>query len=584
MGALAALGLLTVLGRLFQLQVLQGEALAQEASAKVRRIELIEAPRGRILDRRGRVLAEDRESWELWVDPARAARGLKDLRRAERLGRLLAECGFPGALDSLARLVQKGGEGERAWLTGLPQKAVYWLTCLQDEYPGLSVERRSARRYPYGSLACHVVGRMGRLGDRELKQLQAEGKDLGLQIARRGRAEALLDDELRGSALFADDDVGREGVELQAEERLRGRRGLRVVSVEVKSGRRREEAQIEPAVPGQDVQLTLDVDLQAVAERSLGSRRGAVVAMDPHTGALLALASRPGYDANTLAAQYGALQKDPAQPLLNRAVRGTYPPGSIFKLVTAASMLEDAHMDPAFSYACEGALLDQGTRYGCNRIHGACDLARALEVSCNVYFYQAAKRLGIVTLAAKARAFGFGAPTGLSLGGQELGGGVPAHGSILLSVGQGELTVTPLQAVRMAAVFANGGRLVRPLIFPQSPEAAPAPVCLGTPALEVIREGMKRAVLSGTASHAGLIHWRVMGKTGTAQVGLKPERLGGPPPHAWFVGYGPEEAPTLAVSVIVEHGGSGGDVATPIAAEVFRAFAELPPAPAEPVG
>ncbi len=588
LGALAALGLLTVLGRLFQLQVVHGEALAREASAKVRRIELIEAPRGRILDRRGRVLAEDKASSELWVDPSRAKAVLKDARRAERLGRMLAECGFPGALESLARTVQRGGEGERPWLTGLPQRAVYWLTCLQDEYPGLSVEERSARRYPYGALAAHVLGRMGRLGEKDLNRLRAEGRDLGLQIARNGRAEVLLDDELRGSGLFADDRVGREGVERQAEERLRGRRGLRVVSVELAGGRRREEAQIEPAVSGQDVRLTIDADLQAVAERALGSRRGAVVAMDPGSGAVLALASRPGYDANALSSAYAALLKDPAQPLLNRALRGAYPPGSIFKLVTAAAMMEDGGMDPAENCSCGGSFHDGGTRFGCNRIHGACDLVRALEVSCNVYFYQGAKRLGIAPLAAKARAFGFGAPAGLLLGGQELGGSVPSRGSILLSVGQGELTATPLQAARMVSVFANGGRLVRPRIFQewggQEKGREEAPVCVGPQALGTIREGMKRAVLSGTASHNGLIRWRVLGKTGTAQVGLKPERLGGPPPHAWFVGYGPEEAPTLAVSVVIEHGGSGGDVATPVAAEIFRAFEGLPPVAAEPVG
>ncbi len=582
-GALALLGLLVVLGRLVQLQVVEGAAYSRQAAARVRRIELIEAPRGRILDRHGRVLAEDVPAFELWADPSLAGRILEDRQGAERLRRLLAEAGFPDALGSLAEQVRRWqarnrgrrrpGEGEpRRWIAGLPDSAVYWLTCRQDEYPGLSIERRQARRYPQGPLAAHLVGFLGAFDEKALARLQDEGRDLGQLVARYGRAAVLLDEDLREEGYFADDDVGRRGIEQEAEAELRGRPGVRVVSVDVVQGRRREEALIEPARAGRDVHLTIDLSLQKAAEEALDNRRGAVVALDPSTGEVLALASRPGFDPNLLRSEYGRLLKDPGKPLINRAVRGLYPAGSIFKLVTASAALE-AGLDPRGVIRCDGALYEGATRYGCDGVHGDVDFGRALEISCNVFFFHAGRRTGSRRLAERARAFGFGAPTGLSLGGEELGGAVPGGDPLNLAVGQGKLLVTPVQAACLAATLANGGRLVRPVLRPERipAEPAPAPPVVGPEALAEIREGMRRVVRSGTGSHAGLSAFQALGKTGTAQVGKSGED--GPAPHAWFVCYGPDPAPTLAVAVLVEHGGGGGEVAAPIAAALFRARA-----------
>jgi penicillin-binding protein 2 len=240
---------------------------------------------------------------------------------------------------------------------------------------------------------------------------------------------------------------------------------------------------------------------------------------------------------------------------------------------------------------CDGALYEGPTRYGCDGVHGSVDFGRALEVSCNVFFFHAGRRVGSRRLAARARAFGFGSSTGLSLGGEELGGAVPAGDPLNLAVGQGKLLVTPIQAACMVATLAHGGRLLRPHLRPEqtrgdAPPSVPVPPVVGPEALAEIREGMRRVVLSGTGSHAGLGAYQVLGKTGTAQVGKRDE--GGPSPHAWFVCYGPDAAPTLAVAVVVEHGGAGGEVAAPIAAALFRAQAaasepeavgEVPPAP-----
>lgn len=589
LGVLALLGLLAVLARLVQLQLVEGAAYARQAAARIRRIELIEAPRGRILDRHGRVLAEDVPAFELWADPSLADRILEDRQGAERLGRLLSEAGFPDALGSLAGQVRRWQarnrgrrlpvEGEpRRWLTGLPDSVVYWLTCRQDEYPGLSIERRQARRYPQGALAAHLVGTLGAFDGEDLTRLQEEGHDLGQLVARYGRAAVLLDEDLRETGYFADDAVGRRGIEQSAECELRGRPGVRVVSVDVVQGRRREESLIEPARAGRDVHLTIDLALQRAAEDALDYRRGAVVALDPATGEVLVLASHPGFDPNTLRGDYGRLLKDPGKPLINRAVRGEYPAGSIFKLVTASAALE-AGLDPRAAITCDGALYEGTTRYGCDAVHGTVDLPRALEISCNVFFFHAGRRVGSRQLAARARAFGFGSSTGLSLGGEELGGAVPAGDPLNLAVGQGKLLVTPVQAACMVATLANGGRLVRPVLRPGriSPDAPPSAPVVGPEALAEIREGMRRVVLSGTGSHAGLGAYQVLGKTGTAQVGKRDE--GGPSPHAWFVCYGPDAAPALAVAVLVEHGGAGGEVAAPIAAALFRAMAAGASAP-----
>lgn len=581
LSAFLFVGLLAVLGRLVQLQLLDGEAYAQQASARVRRIELIEPLRGRLLDRKGRVLAEDILTHELWVDPSRARRLLEDREGLERLLTRLAASGFPEARSRLMEEAQrwesrwKGKrppqEAEpRRWLSGLPEPAVYWIACRQDEYAGLSLERRAVRRYPHGPAAAHVLGHVGAMDPKDLERLRAEDGDLSRLMARYGRAEVLLDEQLRETAYFPDDIVGRRGMERVAETALRGRRGVRVVSVDVVGGRRREESQIEPARPGRDVHLTLDLDLQQAAERALSNRRGAVVAMDPSTGEVLAMASGPSYDPNLLRQEHARLLQDPGKPLLNRAVRGEYPPGSTFKLVTSAAAL-DAGFPPDERVHCEGAVHDHGARYGCNGVHGDVDFLAALEHSCNVYFFQMGRRTGSRTLAAAAERFGCGAATGLSLGGEELAGAVPTGDPLNMAVGQGRVLMTPLQGAVLASVLANGGRQVRPTLLPEGiapPFGEPA---LSERALGLIREGMRRVVSTGSARHAGLAPHRVLGKTGTAQVG-RTEREGGPPPHAWFVGYGPDGAPALAVAVIVEHGGAGGDAAAPVAEAVFRAW------------
>lgn len=567
--ALLAAGFLAVLARLACLQLVHGGEHAKEAEAVVRRIQLIDAPRGRILDCKGRVLAEDAAVSELWVEPGKAARILEDREGAARLHGVLRGAGFPDSLRGLEAIARSRGRPDipRRWLEGLPYGAVYWLACRYEEYPGLSVERSSRRRYPHGAAAAHLLGQLGRLDDRDLERLRREGREMGALISRRGRAEALLDDEVRQAAYLPDDLVGRGGVEGMAEEALRGRRGIRVVSLDLVKGVQREETQIEPAIPGTDIRLTIDLDLQQAAEHALGRRAGAVVALDPRTGDLLAMASAPSYDMHEYRQRYMALAKAPGHPLLNRALRGEYPPGSIFKLVTASAMLDLGLVSPATPFVCEGTFWDGGTRYRCHVAHGHVDMAQALEHSCNCYFFHGGRRLGIRALSARARALGFGAVTGLSLGGQELGGSIPGSGVVNMAVGQGALLATPLQAACLAGAFANGGRPVRPGILPgQGSVAADPSVSPG--AMEAIREGLRLVVRTGTAAGSGLAELGAAGKTGTAEVE-------GREPHAWFIAYAPDDAPGIALAVLIEHGGAGGDVAAPAAAEVIRAWQQV---------
>jgi penicillin-binding protein 2 len=362
------------------------------------------------------------------------------------------------------------------------------------------------------------------------------------------------------------------------------------------------ETERRPPVDGPPLTLTLDSRLQAAMEKAFAGRAGSAVAFDPRTGEVLAMTSTPAYDPNqfTNGVEQGVwarLTSDPETPLMNRVIQGQYAPGSTFKIIMAIAALEEGVITPSTTFFCPGQLGVYNTVFRCNRPggHGAVDVHKALALSCNVFFYQVGIRLEIARIAAYAKRLGLGAPTGVDLP-HEVAGLMPspewklrvqkvpwyAGETVSVAIGQGQVSATLMQMARVTAVVANGGKLVRPHLVRAvggQPVAAESPVDLGLkPAtLEVVRRGMTAVVAEGTGWRARVPGLSVAGKTGSAQVVAK-SRLEKTPtavailPHGWFVAFAPVENPRIALSVLVEHGGSGGEAAAPVAREILSTW------------
>jgi len=444
---------------------------------------------------------------------------------------------------------------------------------------GILLRERPIRFYPEGQVAAHITGYVSVITSEQLSELQDE-------------------------SWRRDDLVGQVGLEKYFEKELAGRRGVRLI-VMAPDGSPRAIAAEKPAEPSKAVYSTIDLPLQRLSFSLLEGKRGAVVALNPHNGEVLVLASSPSYDPNTIIAgltpeQWNALLEDEGQPLVNRATQSELPPGSVFKIVTEAAALETGLFTPESPFYCSGTWtgLGQGWVKHCWKRsgHGSLDLATGLSVSCDVVFYELGKALhehDREVLPQFAKAFGFGARTGI-VGVSESPGLVPTPtwkdraigeswfpgDSVNLAIGQGYLLVTPLQVANMLAAIANGGTLYKPrLVSRIGPEAASEttltsePEVLGTlplnpDHLQSIRKSLRDVAMSpiGTTYHVlGDMPIPVAGKSGTAE---NP----GEKPHAWFAGYAPADDPEIAIAVVVEHGGEGSPVAAPIFRRIVEAF------------
>jgi penicillin-binding protein 2 len=451
-------------------------------------------------------------------------------------------------------------------------------------------EVRPHRTYPHGPAAAHLLGSLG-----EVRQQQLESE--------------------RYAGYRAGDVIGQSGVEASLESHLRGRAGGRNVVVDV-AGRVMEVLdRVEPHAGGRVV-LALDLDLQQAAEEALLASAppgepvsGAVVALDPRGGDVLALASAPAYDPNDFSAGiapavWRRLTEDPLRPLQNRAIAGQYPPGSTYKAFVAAAALQEGLRTPRSAVFCPGSFAFGNRSYRCWKEggHRSVSLLRSLMQSCDVYYYRAGLDLGIDRLGRYARSFGLGAPTGIALEGEK-GGLVPtsewkqrrfgepwmAGETVSASIGQGYNLTTPLQLAVAYAAVANGGRVLRPRLVLELEEAdgsvhaEPVDVRGEVPVapehLALVREGLHAVVDApgGTGRRAQVPGLAVAGKTGTAQV-VRLERTAGkkglaiPRPyrdHAWFASYAPADAPEIVVAVLIEHGGGGGANAAPVAQRVL---------------
>jgi len=604
--------------RLVHLQIVRGPSYRQQAEENRIRPEILHAHRGRLLDRKGRVLADNAPSYHLSLDARdRAFRHNPEARDA-----VVAE---------LARVLNRDREDlrtevERARRTSsvpvtiarnLDFATLSAIVERMEKLPGVEVRPEPARRYPYGTLASHLIGYLGEVSESDLGLETDKGADRDPD--KESDADPLdRDSGNKGRPYRPGDLVGRSGVEKSCEEYLRGVDGVEYVEVDA-LGRRTnlfEELPSIPSVPGDDVILSIDLDVQRAAEAALDSipafqkkefseateaHPGCIVAIDPRSGEILAMASRPNFDPNVFVA--GLSSKDwkalsgPGHPLLNRSTQASYPPGSTFKIMTSLAGLSNGCLNPLtpMPTPCRGGLFFGNRVFHCHlgRGHGSLVLRDAMAQSCDVFFYQVGIRLGVDRLTQFATACSLGARTGIDIPQERAPlvptldwyranrGGPPGPGAALnLSIGQGELLLTPIALARFVAAVVNGGSILRPRVVRQvldgrgaTAETMPdKPLVLGKlPATDadmmVVREALEAVVEGpgGTGHRAQVKPFRVGGKTGTAQ---NPHGAD----HALFVGYAPAENPEIVVVAILEESGHGGVIAAPAAARVIDAY------------
>jgi len=553
------LALVVVLGaamvaRLAWLQLLHGSENRTRADENRIRLMPRSPIRGRLLDRNGAVLATSRLTYNLYVQP----REVDDGAWPQLRDRLAALLGVPAAQLDARRRGGANTEGFRIELAGpLSPEQVLRFREQSGALRGAEVDADVLRSYPHGALAAHVLGYTSGVTEEEFRELEPRGYRIR-------------------------DRVGRSGVERAYESRLRGEWGGQQVEVNA-AGQVQRILGDKPARAGQDLRLTIDLPLQLAAERALDRvRKGAIVAMDPQTGAIRALASRPTFDPNVFSpgpssAQWAALN-GPQAPLLNRAFQG-FPPASTFKIITTIAALESGLYGPASRVMTMGSFCYAGLCYRDHGAHGAIGFPLALAVSSNTFYYQVGLKIGPDPLFAAARRLGYGSLTGIELKGEETPGllgdqawkmkvlGEPwtSVDTITSSIGQGALLVTPLQMARMYAAVANGGWLVTPHLVER-----PTPrtwIGLKPTTLAVLRDGLRQVVTNGTATLLNNPNLPpVAGKTGT---GEDPPR----PDHSWFGGYAPVDRPTLVIIAFGENsGGYGGTVAAPMVKELMTTW------------
>ncbi|MBF0340930.1 MAG: penicillin-binding protein 2 [Magnetococcales bacterium] len=575
-GCLAA-GFVVLGGRLFHLQVMRGGEYRTLAEDNRISLKPITAPRGRIFDRENRTLVENIPDFEVVVVPELAG-PLRMLLK--RLGRHidLTE-------DEIKHLLQQARK-QRSFLPLRVKSHLSWeqvssIEVRIHEFPGVDLQNQSVRYYPFDALACHVLGYLGEPHEGERKRFSRINFRAG-------------------------DLVGKSGVEQRFEEFLRGREG--VLEMEVNAvGRHVRELHRNPSEPGEDLHLSIDSDLQKEAQDALGEEVGAVVAMDPNNGEILAMVSTPSYDPNQFIrgfshAQWQSLSTDPHRPLINKALQGQYPPGSTFKIVVALAGLAAGKLEPKEQVNCGGYLVKEEQRFYCWRRtgHGSVGLLQALTQSCDVYFYKLAERLGIDAIERQARRMGLGAATGVNLDGERPGlipsrtwkrkmfktGWFPGE-TLITGIGQGYVLTTPLQLATMIATVANGGTVYRPSLLKLQPDQSPEVMTrnyFSAYHLDVLRQGLEAVVhdTTGTAYKSRLEgNIRSAGKTGTSQVARHRREKSGQIikttnekllDHALYVSYAPVEKPRIAIAVVVEHGGHGGTAAAPVAKRVLERY------------
>ena len=584
--------------RIAQVQLFQRDRWSGIAQQNITKTLKLPATRGIIRDIAGRVLASNRPSYDVYATP-----------------RLLHR----GDVDRIASLMGLSDEDRAALQTRMdelpPDRRSHQIELYRDidrdqlaaletylmELPALDIVTVPLRDYPYATLGAHLLGYLNEVNEADLEHSPDPG------------------------AYHPGDRIGRSGLEKRYESLLKGSRGFRRVVVDASGraleGRRPDSLDVEmfkEPVPGHDIRLTIDMRLMEAFDHAFRPYpSGAAVVVDIHTGAVRALYSKPAYDPNEMSSglstqRYAELTGDPFRPLIDKTIYETYFPGSTFKVITALAALQDGVVDPAQRIECMGFLQIGRQRFRCSKRHGWVDLYDAVVQSCNVYFWELAEAVGIERINRYAEAFGFGERTGIGVNSEAKGflatrewykqhyGAFRIGYTLNTAIGQGNTRVTVLQLAMAYAVIANGGTLYVPQVVEnvQAPDGSLSEtfqprikreVGVAPRHLDLIRRALIDVVQqeSGTAYRArnkNGVH--VAGKTGTAQVVSRKGRSGRSSSawyldrsHGWFAGFAPADDPQVAFAVLVEHGGSGGRSAAPIATAVMQKYLNEPAAP-----
>lgn len=585
--------------RFFWLQVVQHDYY--QTRAEDNRISLVPIlpNRGVILDRNGLILARNYSAYTLEITPSQTT-------------------GLEATIDGLAQIIEIRAKDRKRFRklfeesrnfeslpirTRLTDEEVARFIANRYRFPGVEIKARLFRQYPFETSASHLLGYIGRINDRDIDRIEDQGQE----------------DNYRGT-----EHIGKSGLEQHYEFDLHGQTGFEQMEVDA-AGRAVRVLARTPPVSGNNLSLTVDAKLQAVAEQAFGDRRGALVAIEPSTGGILALVSRPGYDPNLFVdgidtQSWDELNNSPDKPMINRAINGAYPPGSTFKPFMALAALTLGKRTPNQTIADPGYFNFGGHQFRDDKKggHGMVDMYKSIVASCDTYYYILANDLGIDNIASFMAPFGFGSPTGIDIDGESTGV-LPspawkkkrfrkpeqqrwyAGETISIGIGQGYNTYTPIQLAQAVATLANNGIMFRPHLvkyITETRSGTPRPIepfplrqiPLQQSHLDIIKQAMIGVNKEGTAARAFAgAEYVSAGKTGTAQVfSLKGEKYSEHKvherlrDHALFIAFAPADRPTIALAVLVENGGFGAQAAAPIARQVFDYYllGKVPKAPA----
>jgi penicillin-binding protein 2 len=573
--------MLILVSGLWNLQVVGAQNYRELALAnRIRKVPIL-APRGKILDREGRLIVDNYPSVSCFL--------VRDQGRDITPDLSLIARGLHMTVDQIQAILKKYRTAPKYQPLPLKQDItpdeIEFIAAHRDEMPELETIDEQRRLYPNAGFAAHLIGYVGEVSEEML-------------------------DEPQYAAYQPGDVVGRSGVEESYDALLRGQDGSRDVIVDSR-GREVGFLGTEAAKPGTNLRLTIDLDIQRAAENALGNRNGAVIAMDPHTGEILALVSRPVFDPNDFSVHIGRdewkdLIDNPDHPLMDKAIQAQLAPGSTFKIIMSVAGLQEG-IAQTLKVDCQGGATFYGHFFACDRRHGMVDIHNAIPLSCDTYYYTLAQRLGIETIAKYAHEMGLGEKTGVDLPG-EVAGVMPseewklrnyhekwyAGETISVGIGQGAVAATPVQLARALSGIASGGVLKRPhIVFPDELPAdyrqaihdsfsgsGDVTVPINPASWEIITDGMASTTeAGGTAFASHLEGIDFAGKTGTAQVVSHSAGMNkissnvSQRPNAWFVGMTPRRNPDIVVAVLLQHGG-WGNVSAPVAAQVIEAYVD----------
>ena len=574
---------LLILLRLWYLQLIRGPEYRLQSENNRTRVQDIFPPRGLIMDRNGEILVDNSPAFELAVvredvdDP-----DVLTAKLAYYLGLPL-----PDLQARYDKIRSQPAFKPAVLVSDVDHETMVSIETNRFSLPGVVMRVKPRRRYRYDGLAAHIIGYLGEITQKQIEQDAYQDHRIG-------------------------DLIGQYGIEKEWESDLHGKRGRRMVEVDA-SGRLLRVIKKKDPIPGDNLHLTIDTRLQKVAQDALGGQIGAIVAMDPNNGEVLAMASTPAFPQASFvqgmtAKDWQALLKDPFHPLENRAISGQYPPGSTFKIVAAVAALEEGVVTPETTIGCNGSYSFGDRVFHCwSRVgHGPVNLYRSLKESCDIYYYDVGRRLGVDRLAHYARLFGLGEITGVGLATEKPGlfptkawklkrFNTPWQAGETLSVviGQGYNLATPLQMAQVVSVIANGGLVIRPRLVRRITRADGVLVKEFKPeivrqtgfrpeTIALVRKSLAAVVNEpgGTGQRCRMDDVLVGGKSGTSQVVALKKYQGIPQKdlpyeyqdHAWFVAFAPVDNPRIAVAAVVEHAGHGGTAAAPLVRAVLQAF------------